>query len=477
MTASQPLVSGFGFWDHAQREQIADAAFALLQDVGGRIDSAEARQLLGDAGAAVDGKQVRIPVSLVTQALASAPTAVDIFDRLGQLAFRLDAQAVVFGAHVDGPDMLDPISGQRRPCVEADAVDHSRLIDACPNISFLTVSGMLRDHPAQVGDRVSLARSLQNSTKPVLTMPITLEGLQDAHDLAALAVGGREALRAYPHIIAYSEPVSPLLHPDDVMRKVGYCAREGIPCVYSGFAAMGGTAPMSPTGAVVQLIAETLTGLVVHQLAAPGAPFLLGGMPSLMDMRTTTFSYGAPEFIRGNTLMVEMAHHFGLPCMGTAGTSDAHVMDGQAIAEASASVLMALLSRGCLVHDVGLLGNATVVIPEMITATDALVGMLRRLLTTVPSDSEAVAADVIAEVGPGGAFLDQAHTLAHFREVAYDPLFYRGGAARWEQWETPSFEDRVRDRTRDLIRYHTPTPLAEDRAAAMEAVLRQEQRG
>ena len=152
-----------------------------------------------------------------------------------------------------------------------------------------------------------------------------------------------------------------------------------------------------------------------------------------MDMKTTVFSYGAPEFQLGNTLMAEMAHHFDLPNFGTAGTSDAQVFDGQAVMEATSSCMMAFLARANLIHDVGLLGNAPVVIPEMIVATDEIVGLIRQMLHEVPVSEDTLALDVIEAVGPGGEFLTHPHTLEHFREVWYPDLLYRGGAEAWDQ--------------------------------------------
>jgi trimethylamine--corrinoid protein Co-methyltransferase len=208
-------------------------------------------------------------------------------------------------------------------------------------------------------------------------------------------------------------------------------------------------------------------------MTSPGAPFIFGGMASAMDMRTTIFSYGAPEFTRGNTLMVEMAHHFNLPCLGTAGTSDAQILDGQAVLEATSSCLMALLAGAGLVHDVGLLGSATIVMPEMILATDEIVGMLRQLVTGVATDREALASDVIAEVGPGGAFLAHSHTLDHFRETWYSSLFYRGGVRRWTTGDSLSFEDRVKEETKRLMSTHVPKPLSADAVGAIDRVLQQ----
>jgi trimethylamine--corrinoid protein Co-methyltransferase len=249
------------------------------------------------------------------------------------------------------------------------------------------------------------------------------------------------------------------------------CAEHEIPVVYTPYAAMGGTAPMSQAAIIAQVCAESLSGLVIHQLKRQGAPFIFGGMASVMDMKTTIFSYGAPEFQRGNTLVAEMAHHFGLPDFGTAGTSDAQTFDGQAILEATSSCMMAALSGANLIHDVGLLGNATVVVPEMIVATDEIVSMLHHLLSDVPVSDNTLALDIFGEVGPGGEFLTHPHTLEHFHAVWYPRLLYRGGAEAWKTSKHQTFEQRVNARTRELIETHQPAHPPQDVITAIEAVV------
>lgn len=454
-----------------QRKTIAEGAFELLERVGVKLTEPEARELLYSAGACIDGDRVYIPAQLVTEAIRSAPCDISIYTRSGELAMKLGGYNYYYGAHTDAPDILDPFTRQRRPCREEDVRRNAVLIDALPNISYTTASGLVADRPPEIADRVSLAQCLRNSTKPVLAMPVTLQALVDSHTMAALAVGSEEALQTKPILIVYAEPVSPLVHPDESVKKLLYCAEHEIPLVYTPYAAMGGTAPLSQAAIVAQMCAESLSGLVIHQLRRRGAPFIFGGMASVMDMKTTIFSYGAPEFQLGNSLMAEMAHYFELPNFGTAGTSDSQIFDGQAILEATSSCIMAALSGANLIHDVGLLGNATVVMPDMIVATDEIISMIHHLLPEVRADEETLALDVICDVGPGGEFVTHPHTLRHVRDVWYPDLLYRGGAKVWSGSEQLTFEERVNTRTRELIESHQPEPLPDDVIEQIEGII------
>jgi trimethylamine--corrinoid protein Co-methyltransferase len=454
-----------------QRTKIAAAVLDLLERVGVQLTQMEACDLLHAAGARIEGDRVRIPAHLVQQAIDSAPPRIAIYNRDGDRAMELGGTSAYFGAHTDAPDVLDPFSGERRPCREADTGRIAGLIGALPNISYTTASGMVSDRPAQIADRAALAQCLIHSPRPVLAMPVTYQALVDCREMAALAVGGAGALRDRPLLIVYSEPVSPLVHPDDSIRRLLYSAEHEIPLVYSGYAAMGGTAPLSPAAITVQLCAESLSALVVHQLKRPGAPFIFGGMASVMDMQTTIFSYGAPEFQRGNTLMAEMARYFDLPNFGTAGTSDSQTFDGQAVLEAASSCMMAYLVGANLIHDVGLLGNATVVMPAMIVATDEIIAMLQHMLDTVEVSDEALLLDVIEEVGPRGQFVTHSHTFDHFRDIWYPRLLFRAGAEAWATSEQESFEQRVNARTCELMQHHEPARLAGDVAQAINALV------
>ena len=454
-----------------ERERIATAAIDLIEHEGVMLTESEAVELVHGAGAKVDGDRVRMPSSLVLAAIESAPEGISIYDRLGNRTMQLEGNNHYFGAVTDAPEVIDPFTGVRRPCTFEDVRRNVLLVDALDNMSFANATGIISDRSPEMGAVLSASLSFIYSTKPLLAEPVTQEMLEACHEMAALAVGGEKILRKRPILIVYSEPLSPLAHTDSSIMKLLYCAEHEIPLVYTPYAAAGATAPMSIVGNVVQLCAESLSGLVVHQLKQRGAPFIFGAMPSIMDMGTTVFSYGAPEFQLGNSMMAEMAHHFRLPNFGTGGSSDSQVFDGQAILEASSSCMMAILSGGHLVHNVGMHGNATLMIPEMITATSEIIEMQEAMLGGVVVNDETMALDSIREVGPMGEYVTNAHTLKHFKDVWYPKLLFRGGDKTWKASEQLTFEQRVTEKTRNLITKHEAKPVPEEIKRQIEEVV------
>ena len=108
------------------------------------------------------------------------------------------------------------------------------------------------------------------------------------------------------------------------------CARAGVPCVYVPAPMTGATAPITVAGYMAQGIAESLLGMVVHQLCRPGAPFVFGHGHAVLDMSTAQSAYNAVEGYAIEMGMVEMAKWLDLPNFANAGTTDSQLVDAQA---------------------------------------------------------------------------------------------------------------------------------------------------
>jgi trimethylamine--corrinoid protein Co-methyltransferase len=171
--------------------------------------------------------------------------------------------------------------------------------------------------------------------------------------------------------------------------------------------------------------------------------------------------------------VAEMGRFYGLPTWGYAGHSDSCVMDEQAAADATFSVLVALLAGSNLVHDVGYLEAGLTASPEMIVFTAEVISMMRHFVGGMALDAESLALEAIHDVGPGGDFLTAKHTLKHFRELWQPALFDRRRAEEWVAAGSKRLGDRLRDRTVALIQEHKPEPLPEGVRGEIAHVLKQ----
>ena len=107
-------------------------------------------------------------------------------------------------------------------------------------------------------------------------------------------------------------------------------ARAGVPAQMVSMPLAGAAAPVTLLGAVVQHAAECISGIVIHQLAQPGAPIVWGGAPAIFDMRKGTTPMGAIETAMIDASYAQVGKSLGLPTHTYLGASDAKLVDAQA---------------------------------------------------------------------------------------------------------------------------------------------------
>lgn len=452
--------------------RIHRASCEILHRTGVRVYSRPALDLLAQAGAQVEDNLVKIPPSLVEAALASAPSRFNLYRRGGdEVALCLDGQGVYFGPGSDTLRYLDPRSGERRDYRLADLADCAHLVDALPEIGFMMSVGIPRDVPNEVYYRYQFATMLSHTTKPIVFVCDNRADMEAITAMAAAAAGGYEGLAARPNLLLYSEPSTPLQHSRDATEKLLFCAEYAIPVTHSPAPMMGGTAPVTIAGAVALGNAEGLSSLVIHQLKRPGAPFLYGHGVHHLDMKEMISVYGAPEFQLARVMAAEMGRFYHLPVWGYGGHSDSKVVDAQAAADAQFSVMTALLARTNLNHDVGYLESGLTGSPEMIVLTNEIISMTRRFTAGVRLDDEALAVEVVDQVGPGGEFLSHQHTMTHWRELWLPQVFDRQRLEKWTGQGAKDTNARLRELTITLMDEHEVEPLSGAAAHELERVL------
>ena len=179
-------------------------------------------------------------------------------------------------------------------------------------------------------------------------------------------------------------------------------------------------------------MAESLFGLVIHQLRKPGAPFLFGIGPAVLDMATSQSSYNAPEYLMTFLCQIEMARWLDLPNWGYGGTSDSQVVDAQAGMEIGELAFLCLAAGSNLNHDVGYLDFGLTASLELIVIVDEYIALNRKLFAGVEVTPETLAVDVVRDVGPGGDFLAHRHTAKNVRKAQWRPtIINRQGHVRW----------------------------------------------
>lgn len=456
-------VPNYSFLTAEQIQEIHLATLDILETVGVRVLHGEGVQLLKDAGCWVEGTNiVHIPNWLVEECIRSAPSRITIYNRRGDAAMYLEGNNSYYGLGTDLIYTYDLKTGETRASLLADVANASRVADYCEDIDFTASFALPGDVPTN-SMYLHCAKTMMESTvKPVFFTAAGKEDLDFILEIAETIAGDADALRKKPFIIQYSEPTPPLTHSYGAVNKVFTCAERGIPICYPPGALIGASTPVTLAGAITQANAEALSGVVLHQVRVRGAPIISGWAVAALDMRTTSFLYGAPEFRLTNSAFADMYHYYGLPMWSTVG-SDANMLDAQGSMELALGILMSALDGANLIHDIGYLGQGKLGNPASIVMGNEIVSYVKRVMRGFDINKETMALDVIRQVGPGGYYLGERHTLDHHRKELWRPkVANRDNMDIWVEKGSKSYEERLIEEAIRILETHQPEQLPED---------------
>ncbi len=457
-----------------QIEKLYQATLECLNRTGINVLNAEARRLLAEAGARPekDGVRVRIPPHLIQDAVAASPRSFTLWGRDGEPRIQLVPDRVHFGPGPTCTYFVDPETGERRRARRGDPGLTARVCDALENIDYVMGLALIDDVHHRLAPVYEFAEMVANTTKPVLPWVYSLDNLEDVYRIALAVAGSEDSLRERPFFALFSTFQAPLQHTDHELAALLWAAERSVPLVYLGGGSAGSTAPVTGAGTLVISLAGALSGLAIAQLRRRGAPVCIGAVPQPTDMRTGRPSYGGPEMSLYSAAMADVARYLGLPFMGTAGASEAKVLNPQAAIESSVQVLLSALSGATLVHDVGFLDCADIGSLEMLVMTDEIIAMARRIMRGIEISDETLMLDLIDRVGPGGEFMSTKETARRCRTEVWSPTLLDRDP--WEAWQAsgaPTMRDRIRARVQEILATHRPPPLPAGAAEQMAAIL------
>ncbi len=446
-----------------QVEQIHRASLTILEQTGVRVEQPQALQLFKQAGASVDGNRVRIPEAIIMDALDKAPSRVVLAgqDPINDLI--LEGKRVHIGTGGAALQVLDLETEKIRDAVLQDVADMARLVDALENVHFYLIPIYPMDLPEDRVEIVKYYAALANTSKHVQAGAYTIQGIRDVIEMAEQIMGSPEALRERP-IVSFitSWMVSPLNFATDVTTLLIEVCQQGMPVVLSAAPMAGSTAPVTLAGMLAQLNAEQLAGLTLTQLVHPGCPVIIGPIPATADMRTGKYLAGTVELGMCNAAITQLAHFYKVPIYNSAGMTESKLPDIQAGIEKAQSVIqVALAGANYIHHAAGMLEDMSTIAYEQYVIDNEVLGMAMRAVRGIEVNTETLALDVIDQVGPGGHFLLEDHTLDFMRSEHIFPskVFNRQGRDDWVQDGEQSARHRAKDVARQILNEHNPKPI------------------
>ncbi|HSB76815.1 MAG TPA: trimethylamine methyltransferase family protein, partial [Terriglobales bacterium] len=328
-------------------DRILAEAFELLRSPGIKVQAQEALELLASHGArvesGVEGALVHIPEELARRALATAPREFFVYDRGGAPTVHYGGNTVQFDPGSSCVYLLDAETLEHRPAEAADLARLVQVAEMLPQYAAQSTAMVCNDVAAEVGDLYRLFLVLWYSNKPVVTGGFSAAGGKRMVELLAIEAGGGEQLRRKPRAVFDVCPSPPLTWTEFAGQSLIDLALAGVPAEIISMPLAGAAAPVTLAGAVVQHAAECLSGITIHQLAAPGAPVVWGGAPAIFDMRTGNTPMGAVETAMIDVAYAQVGKRLGLPTHTYLVGGDAKVVDAQAGLESGMAAVLGAL--------------------------------------------------------------------------------------------------------------------------------------
>ena len=405
-------------------EAIHEAALKLLEDVGVRCALPEARDIFRRAGALVDeaDQRVRLGRDIVAAGLLTVPAELTLTPRNPAHAVRMGGAHLATAAVLGPPNCTDLGRGRR----SGTLADLSELLKLTQYFNIIQMNGW----PVEPLDIEVRFRHL-DAALAMLTLTDKVpyvfcqsrQRIADVLTLCAMARGETlEEFSRRPGVFSIINTNTPLQY--DVPMTVGVIdmARYGQPVLLTPFVMAGASTPATIASAMALNSAEVLFGMSLAQLVRPGAPVLYGCAAMSIDMKTGAPAYGLADMQRCTLIGGQMARRYNMP-MRSSNFSSSNIPDFASGYE-SASACHAALGAGAhlLMHAAGWVEGGLCTSYEKFVLDCEIVQSLAQMLEPVSIDSDTLALDEIAQVGPGGHFFGTPRTIATFETAFYRPL-------------------------------------------------------
>ncbi|MBS0578600.1 MAG: trimethylamine methyltransferase family protein [Proteobacteria bacterium] len=446
-----------------QVERILEAAYRILEEAGLEIRSATAREIYRKAGASVDEatQVVRLGRDLVQACLATAPAQFVLHARNGARDLHVGGNVVNFGPVNGAPNIRDLEGGRRYGDIEA----FRNILKLTHSLGILHWQGGIVVEPVNVPVAFRHLAAYQAHIECADTVWAArgVGGVQASDALAMSAIEhgcSIEELAVRPTLMTVTNVNSPRRVDEEILDNIMIMARHGQAVVITPFTLMGAMAPVTLAGALVQQTAEALGIIALCQLIRPGAPCVMGGFTSNVDMRTGSPAFGTPEYVHAVIAGAQIGRRLKIP-VRTSAVNASPMVDAQSTYETAFSLQAAILSHSHLInHAAGWLEGGLSASLEKIVVDAELLRNWAEILKPVSFTDDDLAVEAIKDIAAGGHFFGSAHTLARYEHAFYRPLLSDwSNYENWSEAGARNATDRATGVWKKLLADYVPPPL------------------
>lgn len=455
------------FLDDTLIEKIVAEARELLIRLGVEVHNDSVLDMLADHGATVDRSRSHALLTrdIIDTALKTVPPSFKLFDVLGNETHNFSDLNVYFTPGSAAINVLDRSTQLIRKPTTDDYIQYAKVVSQLPNIASQSTAFIPADVHEQIQDSYRLYLSLLFCEKPIVTGAFTIEGFKVMKDLLLAVRGTEEELAKKPLAIFSCCPTSPIKWSDVTSQNVVDCALASIPVEFISMPLSGFMAPVTLVGTLIQHTAETLSGIVIGQLAKPGSPILYGGSPAIFDIRYETTPMGAIETQMMDCAYNEIGKHLDMPTQAYISLSDAKQLDSQAGLESGMGALLAALSGINSISGPGMLDFESCQSLEKLVLDNEICGMVFRLIEGIEPRDDFPAIPIFEELLREKHLLISEHTRNHLEEELRFPgrTINRATRKRWQDEGGTTLFERAHEEVETLLKRYTISRLSEDK--------------
>ena len=438
-------------------ELIHGKTLELLEKIGIKVESEEARSLLKENGAIIDNNThfVKFPEKLVLEQLKHVPNSFTLWGSDGSYNFEVNTKSVNF-ATVGTPVKIYDSTNKKgvRKTVMADTIKQIRIVDYLKNIMCSHVDVWPNDIPYLELHYHAIKAWAENSVKPYGLGCLGRIASQDMMDLTSIIVGGDEELKKKPRLIGFFNPVSPLMMSTLLLNGLFIFAKYNQPVIIAPAASAGSTAPVTLAGLLIQSNMETLSSITLSQLINPGCPVFYSTMNAPMDPPTGNVAWGSIETGLITIGAAQLARHYNIPSRGPGLVTESKCFDIQNGFERSMTLFCAANAGINYITCAGTYESSLAESLELLVIDDELIDIVKRGMNGIKVDENTMALNEITRVATEGKnYLMLKHTSKNTRKELFVPkLADRDRRGIWERNGAKDIIERAREKVEQILK-------------------------
>ncbi len=452
-----------------QLDRLQSATLEILEQVGIHCPSEKALKIYAEHGCLVDFSRqlVKLPPGVVLEAMSHAPRFYTMGARDASFDINLNGKALYCATDGCGVETIDFVTRQRRRSTKQDVAEMARVCDALSAIGFYWPIVSAQDFP-KTTPLHEIDAAFNHTIKHVQSETIMGEWTaRYAIEMVDVIAGSEEVRRRRPPLSLLVCSIAPLAQDRDGLESALMFAQAGLPVGFMSMANTGSTAPATLAGTLVTADAEIISALVLIQMACPGAAVFHSMMPGVMHPHTGDYLSSTLESSAYYPLGTEMAHHWGIPTLAGVFGTDAMVPGWQSAAEAESSLLLCALAGAETGSGLGLVESCMLLYPEAVVLDADVYHRVRNEAAGLDTSDEALALEVIKEVGPRGHFIAHRHTRVNLRQRQFSQLTSQPDPAGGIRHPV----EVAREKVEWILANHHPRPLDEAQQLELTRIL------